>query len=124
MIIKFDNYKLNEDNEFTNGRAKLLLTIEIFNLVDLIGGRVDIIYKKIYYTKDNIIKNIYIKNNNSGNDLFAEIEDYSIKDTYHVGFLNNLSIEQMREIYDYLKDRYPDEYNNLTIKKDSNKFNL
>lgn len=124
MITKFDNYKLNEENEFTNGRTKLLLTIEIFNLVDLIGGSIDIIDKKIYYTKDNIIKKVYIKNVNSGNDLFVEVEDYSITDTYHVGFLNNLTIENMKEIYDYLKEKYPDEYNQIITIKNSKKFNI
>jgi len=122
MITKFDNYKLNE--EFTNGRTRLLLTIEIFNLVDLIGGSVDIIDKKIYYSKNNIIKNVHIKNDFSGNDLFAEIEDFTITDTYQVGFINNLTIEQMTEIYDYLKETYPTEYNQIMTIKNSKKFNL
>ncbi len=122
MITKFDKYKLTEDDN--NSIRKLQLTIELFNLIDLIGGSVDIINKKIYYSKNNIIKNVHIKNDFSGNDLFAEIEDFTITDTYQVGFLNNLTIENMNEVYDYLKETYPDEYNQIITIKNSKKFNI
>jgi len=123
MITKIDNYILNEENK-NNENLKLKMTLDVFDLVKFIGGSDDININ-IPYRKHHNITKIYIKKfEGFEQDLFVELTTILDNYTFDVGFLSNLNIKEMTKVYNYLKNKYPDEYNQIIVKKESEKFNI
>ena len=118
MITKFDNYKLNEDID----KEKIKLSIKLFYLVDLIGGSADLDDINICY-RTYVFSKVYIKNDDSANNLFVEFSDFLTKKIFDL-HIEKLTIYQILNIFEYLKDKYPDEYNQIILKEDSKKFNI
>ena len=106
-------------------RRKIKLIIEIYELVKLLGGEINI-DKEIRTNVSNIVNRLLIIPNSGAyfwQELYVEEITNKTKERYNRDALT-LSFNLLMKIYEYLKENFPDIYQEYLININANKYNL
>jgi uncharacterized protein VirK/YbjX len=102
---------------------RIFIKNKIMNILQVIGHDVNInddILKCVY--KNNKIYNIYLHKNFS--KVWCKISTLTNKNSIDTELLSSTNLTQILDVYEYLKNKYPEEYKISLLINTANKYNF